>query len=191
MNLPIPFWLIPKLSKKRDRWCAEYGDGITNLHGYGPTPREAYEAMVRLYYGHEDKKPEPSAPVPERWAISIDGETFHTAEGATTYTAALASALADYPGAESFFVGKEEPPTPPEEFFDCTDWLENVSCSDEYSGDYAEGWDMSSKEQQDELNAEVREVMAKWLSRHHLYPTFFTVPNPIEYKRLEAIETEA
>jgi len=45
------------------------------------------------------------------------------------------------------------------------------------SGDHAEDWDMSTKEQRAELEREVRSVMAAWLDRHNLRPTFFNVHN--------------
>jgi hypothetical protein len=113
---------------------------------------------------------------PPSWAISSDGENY----GYTTFPtedAAIAEGVEYYAG-EPFYVGKLEEPPQPEEFFDCADWLECVSCQDDYAGEHAEDWDDSTKEQRDELNEEVRKVLAAWLDRHNLRPTFFNVTHP-------------
>lgn len=109
------------------------------------------------------------------WAISGDGENYGHLEFPTK-EAAIAEGRECYRG-EAFYVGEIEPPTPPEDWFESGDWLETVSCQEDYSGDHAEGWDISSKEQRDELNAEVRKVMADWLDRHNLRPAFWNIPN--------------
>lgn len=82
---------------------------------------------------------------------------------------------------EVFFVGECVRPDPPENFWYASDWLEHVSCQDEYAGDYADNWDGSSKEQIEELEAEVRDVMAKWLDRHDLRPKFWLVTDAVRY----------
>ena len=56
-----------------------------------------------------------------------------------------------------------------------------MSCHHDYSGEYAEGWDVSTIEHREELEAEVRAVMAKWLDRHGLRPQFFVVQDIQEF----------
>ncbi len=82
---------------------------------------------------------------------------------------------------ETFWVGKCVPPTQPEQWWDAADWLEHVSCQDSYSGEYAEDWDDSTTEQREELEKEVRAVMASWLDRHKLRPRFFLVEDAVKY----------
>ena len=110
------------------------------------------------------------------WCISSDGEnyghvTFPTKEDAIEEGEEL------YDG-EPFHVGKLERPIQPEDFFDADDWLEHVSCQDDYAGEHCEDWDDSTPEQRVELTIEVRKVMAAWLDRHNLRPKFWNVPNP-------------
>jgi hypothetical protein len=110
------------------------------------------------------------------WAISSNGENY----GCTTFPtedAAITEGMEYYAG-EPFYVGKLEEPPQPEEFFGCDDWLDHVSCQDDYAGDHADGWDCSTEEQRDELDKEVRKVLAAWLDRHNLRPTFFNVTHP-------------
>jgi hypothetical protein len=72
-------------------------------------------------------------------------------------------------------VGVNVQPTQPEMLWFADDWLEHVSVQDEFGGEWAEDWDGSTEEQREELEKEVRDVMAKWLDRHDLRPTFFSV----------------
>ena len=78
---------------------------------------------------------------------------------------------------EGFFVGEAVKPAQPETLFDSSDWLETVSCNDEYDVEWAEEWDTSTKEQRKELEAEVQAVMSKWLDKYDLRPKFFNVVN--------------
>lgn len=87
----------------------------------------------------------------------------------------------------NFWIGECVSPTQPEDMWDSEDWLEHVSCQDAYSGDYAEGWDNSTKEQRAELEQEVKTVMAAWLDRHKLRPSFFVIENPVEYHVVDGI----
>lgn len=116
------------------------------------------------------------APPCSAWSISGDGENYgyHQFE---TREEAIAEGRSLYAGSH-FFVGQCERPTSPEEYFEAGDWLETVSCQFEYCGEHAEDWDMSSKEQREELNAEVRKVMSDWLTRHSLRPSFWNIVNP-------------
>ena len=76
------------------------------------------------------------------------------------------------------WVGECVPPTQPEDYWNAEDWIEHVACQDEYSGEYAEDWDQSTKEQREELERGVSKVMAAWLDRHNLRPKFFSIKNP-------------
>lgn len=111
------------------------------------------------------------------WATSLDGERYDHPFYASR-DKAIAGGTAEYNG-EAFWIGLVFAPENAENFFDAEDWLENVACQDDYSGDHAEGWDMSTKEQRAELEKEVRAVMAAWLERHKLRPTFFNVRDSV------------
>lgn len=77
-----------------------------------------------------------------------------------------------------YYLGEERPPIAPENLFDPEDWLEKVSCHEDYSIEVADGWDDPvTKDQLEELQAEVSLVMAAWLDRHKLRPKFFLVEN--------------
>lgn len=56
---------------------------------------------------------------------------------------------------ETVWVGERDSPTQPEDFWDADNWLEHVSCQDEYSHEVSEDWDSSTKEQLAELEEEV------------------------------------
>lgn len=74
-------------------------------------------------------------------------------------------------------MGESHDPSPPESWWDAEDWIEHVLCQDEYSGEWAEGTLSTTKEQREELEAEVRKIMAAWLDRHDLRPKFCKVQN--------------
>ena len=78
---------------------------------------------------------------------------------------------------EGFFVGEAVNPVQPEKLFDATDWLDSVSCYEDYDVEWAEEWDCSTKEQRKELESEVQAVMAKWLDKYDLRPKFYNVIN--------------
>jgi len=111
------------------------------------------------------------------WATSLNGEIYDYPFYASREEA-IANGTAEYNG-DPFWIGKTFPPENAENFFDAEDWLENVACQEDYSGDHAEDWDMSTKEQRAELEKEVRAVMAAWLERHKLRPTFFNVRDSV------------
>lgn len=92
---------------------------------------------------------------------------------------------------ESFWIGECVKPTPPEDWWEANDWLEHVSCQDEYSGEWAEGWDDSTKPQREELELQVRKVMADWLDKHNLRPSFFSIVNPVKYVVVDGVAVKA
>jgi len=109
------------------------------------------------------------------WVISSNDERFEYTNFSTKEEA-IAEGTKYYDG-EPFYVGELVNPPQPEDFFDCRDWLEKVSCQDDYMGEHAEDWDCSTNEQANELNEEVRKILSVWLDRHKLRPTFFNVEN--------------
>ncbi len=95
---------------------------------------------------------------------------------------ALADALAGESGS-TIYIGENIPPIQPEVFWHASDWLEHVSCQDDYYSDFADDWDYSTKEQRAELESEVRQVMAKWLDKHKLRPRHYMVTNITEHDK--------
>lgn len=112
----------------------------------------------------------------KKFSVSTDEEsysgTFDSREAACDDAATLVGV------GGSFWVGENVSPPLAEEMWKAEDWLEQVSCQDEYSHDCAADWDSSTKEQRTELEKEVRAVMAAWLGRHNLRPTFFLIERP-------------
>lgn len=108
----------------------------------------------------------------EEWSVSGDSERFDGAY--SSKEEAIAEGRSMYPD-RSFWIGRNSPPTQPEDLWEARDWLEHVSVQDDYAGEWAEDWDDSNDEQIAELEAEVRKVMAAWLDRHDLRPRFFNI----------------
>lgn len=118
-----------------------------------------------------------------RYSWSVNEEHYHG--DFATVEDAIEEAAAEEPDAEAVFVGEKDSPIQPEDWWNADDWLEHVSCQDEYSGEFAEDWDNSTKEQQSELEAEVRKVMATWLDRHNLRPGFWLIRKAKKYLKNE------
>jgi hypothetical protein len=109
-----------------------------------------------------------------KWSLSTDEETFHgmfdseeeaIAEGKATETG-------------SFYVGKCIRPIQPEMLFDdmaVGDFIERVWDHEDYLGDWAEGQVSPNVEQVRELAEQIRPVIAAWLDRQKLRPTFFII----------------
>ncbi len=113
------------------------------------------------------------------FSYSFDEERFDG--DYATREEALAEAVAEGSDRPCIWVGENVPPTQPEYRWHAEDWLEYVSCQDDYSGEWAEGWDDSTKEQRAELEDQVRQVMADWLDKHKLRPRHYTVTNIVEH----------
>lgn len=118
------------------------------------------------------------------FAVSTDEENFIGSYA--TIEEAVEEAANGY-AYEKFWIGECGPPTQPEELWYAEDWLEHVSCQDDYAGEWAEDWDGSTKEQREELEQGVRKVMAEWLDRHKLRPRHFNVVNIMEYHVVDGI----
>lgn len=99
-----------------------------------------------------------------KWGVSSDGEQYWVA-GDTRDKALAESSPGDW-------IGQFEDPTPPENLWNAEDWIEHVLCHDDYNGDWAEHSVSASVDQLNELETEVRKVLAEWLDRHALRPTF-------------------
>jgi len=112
------------------------------------------------------------------WCYSDDEESYRGRF--VTKEAAIHEATAE--GLKRFWVGKCDPPVPPENYWDAEDWLERVSEQDDYSGEWAEDWDHSTKKQHKELEVQVRAVMAAWLDRYSLRPDFYNVTQVERYE---------
>jgi hypothetical protein len=110
-----------------------------------------------------------------KWSLSTDEETFHgmfdseeeaIAEGKATETG-------------SFYVGKCIRPVQPEMLFDSIaveDWIERrIYEHEDYSGDWADGDFAPNPDQMRELAEQIRPVIAAWLDRQKLRPTFFII----------------
>lgn len=95
----------------------------------------------------------------------------------------------------TFWVGEQQSPMPPENLWDAELWLEHVACQDDYSGECAEDWGRATKMQRQELEDQIRPILAAWLDRHRLRPNFWTIANPrrffVAQKVGEVYEIEA
>lgn len=113
------------------------------------------------------------------FSYSFDEQEYNGAFA--TREEAIAEAEAEDNGI--FWTGENVPATAPEDWWEAEDWLEHVSCQDEYNGDHADGWDHSSKSQRAELESLVRPILAAWLDRHSLRPKFFNVTNIKQHRK--------
>lgn len=120
---------------------------------------------------------EPQESRPAKFAYSTDGECYSGDFGSRE--AAIEEAKQFH---SRFWVGQCVPPTSPADMWHAEDWLEHVSVQDEYSSDWCDGWDESTKEQREELDYLVWVVLEDWLQRHGLHPRFFSIIAPIEYQ---------
>lgn len=107
-----------------------------------------------------------------KFSVSWDGERYHGDYGS------IEEAMSEGTNSgRAFWIGECEPPTQPEDLWDADEWLEYVSCQDEYCNEWAEDWDQSTKEHRAELEAMVRPVLAAWLDKHDLRPKFYNIVN--------------
>jgi len=112
------------------------------------------------------------------FAFSINEENYYGYND--TLQSAIDEAVKEY-GYDSFWVGECVCPVQPEELFEVRQWLESVSESEDYEGEWAENWNESTLAQREELETKVRAVMAEWLDRHKLRPGFFKIESPVKY----------
>lgn len=115
--------------------------------------------------GDSDMTPDEARPM---FAYSFDEETCYGEFG--TIEEAVAEGLES--GHRFVWAGKLRDPCQPETYWQAMDWIEDVVCQDDYSHDCAENSLRATRQQQEELEDAVRKVMAEWLNRHGLRPTF-------------------
>lgn len=108
-----------------------------------------------------------------KYCYSIDEERYHG--DFDTREEAFAEGATEPSVGRVIWTAVCVPPRQPEMLWHAEDWLDHVSCQDDYLGDHAEAWDTSTKEQREELEREVRAVMVAWLDRHNLRPAFWNI----------------
>lgn len=113
-----------------------------------------------------------------KFSYSLDGERYHGTKN-NTFDECVREALQEVKPRGQIWVGVQRAPTQPEYYWDADDWLEHVSCQDDYAGELAEDWDTSSKQERESLEEEVRPILAAWLDRCGVRPRFWIVENPV------------
>jgi len=117
-----------------------------------------------------------------KYAYSYDDE-FYRSEEFDTREEAAAAAFAEPDQHGAVFTGEVVQPPMPEDFIEADDILEHAGVQDSYSGEWAEEWDRSTKEQRAELTTALRETMREWRIRHDLTPSFYNIENTREHTR--------
>lgn len=119
-----------------------------------------------------------------KWSYSTDGEVYHSAH-LTKAQAIAAGSWYDGP----YYVGQCVDPIPPEDLFtehDVENWIDgSVRCHDDYAGEWAEDAMRTTGKQREELAAEIRPLIAAWLDRHKLRPTFWNI-DPMTVEEVQA-----
>lgn len=144
-------------------------------------------AMETSFFGIRAPRVE-APPEPDAFCLSTDGE--HYDSRFLTEQEAIDEAVAW--GCEVFYIGKPEKPSQPEEFWFVDEWISHVSEQDDYGGEYADGWYDGTREQEKELEEQVRPVLAAWLDRHKLRPKHWMIRSFTKYIVVEGkVMTEA
>ena len=116
----------------------------------------------------------------EQWAYSRDGERF--TGGYSDWREAAEDAIGEGEF-QSVYVGKCEPPRPPEHYLiGChvvEDIIEHIQQQDDYCHEFAEDWPNASQEQIVELGVAIRDMFRVWLDKFDLRPKFFSVPHSV------------
>lgn len=63
-------------------------------------------------------------------------------------------------------------PEPPEKYFDVESFFDHLMDQDDYLGEYTDQWFDSLKPHHGELEQAIRGVIAEWLKKHSLHPSF-------------------
>lgn len=120
-----------------------------------------------------------------KWSISTNEEEYHGVFD--SMEDAIAEGKASKYG--SFYVGQCVSPVQPEVLFTgdaVEDWLErHVWSHDEYSHDWAEGHVCPTSDEMAELADEIRPLIAAWLDRCKLRPTFWNI-DPKSVRKIDA-----
>jgi hypothetical protein len=113
-----------------------------------------------------------------KYAVSGDGDLY--SGNFDTVELAVADAVSER-GLSSFWVGVKDSPTQPELYWSALDWIDHVSCQDDYNSDFADEWCEATADELNELETSVRAVMTEWLDKHALRPEHFVVRDPVKY----------
>lgn len=120
-----------------------------------------------------------------KWSISTNEEEYHGVFD--SMEDAIAEGKASEEG--SFYVGRCVSPVQPEVLFTgdaIEDWLErHVWAHDEYSHEWAEGHVCPTSDEMAELADEIRPLIAAWLDRCKLRPTFWNI-DPASVRKIDA-----
>lgn len=118
------------------------------------------------------------------FAYSRDGERY---EGTFATPEEAAREYFDDYGEEDgrCWVGRCAPPPAPEGYFDIEDLIDTVSSQDAYCGEWAEDWIDYSREQRQEINDAVQQMIGAWLDRHGLRPSFFNIEDAQEWELVD------
>lgn len=127
-----------------------------------------------------------AADIVGKYAVSCNGEEFSGVYDTLPEAIGEASSGYDY---TTFLIGVMAPVSQPESLWSAEDWLDHVGVQDDYNSEWADGWDMSTKEQREELEAEIRPILAKWLDKHDLRPNIFTMTNVVKYSLVDGKAT--
>ncbi len=120
------------------------------------------------------------------YAFSTNSEHYHC-HVLNSFREAIDEALKETGDGDFFYVGEVVKPTPPEDLWSVEDWIEHVSCQDDYSGDFADGWFNATKDQVEELEGFVKAIMTHWLDKHKLRPTHYNIPNSVKYQNIDGV----
>ena len=120
-----------------------------------------------------------------KYSYSDNGEQYHELLDSPEEAAAEGFAACN---CDVIWVGEVVPPPQPEEMF-CESliewWLERCDDIDEYSGEWAEGWDRSTAKQHTELVKALRPVLSAWLDRNDLRPRFWNIGRTWEFELVD------
>lgn len=123
----------------------------------------------------------------ERYAWSSDGEVY--VGDFASIERAFEDAEAE--GCERPWIGKAGAPMV-EQYVDADLILEHITCQDDYTAEVAEEWPFATVMQCHELTEALQKVVAEWVDKHKLWPTFFVVRNAKRYERdgLQVVEVK-
>lgn len=118
-----------------------------------------------------------------KWSISTNEEDYFGLHDTLEEAVAEGVENMEY---DRFWVGQCVAPIAPEQLFDgevIRGWIDHyVSEHDDYAGEWAGDAVPASREQLNELAAELRPLIAAWLDRHGLRPKHWNIdPRTVRY----------
>jgi hypothetical protein len=119
-------------------------------------------------------------PSKDTWGISGDGENFYGT--LPSPEVAIHEGQALYPD-EPFWIGRFIDADPPEALWDGETWLDDLLTHQHYNHALGQDWaDNIPTPALEELQIEIRSVIARWIDRHNLQPDFEVVEDCQEIK---------